>query len=204
MQVVGVRTRGGRGERGECGSFSGFFWWVWFVCGATTSSSESKYESEIVLIHNARWIKRDLWELLLNVLLLYLCGSSGSCVHVLWLPAGPPGPAGVQPVLPKEPLTLPSPAPSPGLEVLQLHFHAHWVSSHLTVEFLIMSIRPCCRFQGHSWVFSSHSSSKTLDARNASVAPFCMTWIHPLLWVSCQSGDYRNNIMGKQELVVLC
>lgn len=172
--------RGGWGERGECGSFTGLFWWV---CSATTSSRESKYQSEIVLIHNAHWIKWDLWELLLNVLFLYLCDSSGSCVHVLWLPAGPPGPAGVQPVLSKEPLTLPPPAPSPGLEVLQLHFHAHWVSSHLSVEFLIMSIRLCRWFWGHSWVFTSHSASKTLDAWNASVAPFCMTWIHPLLWV---------------------
>lgn len=59
----------------------------------------------------------------------------GSRVHVLRLPAGPLGAAGVQPVVPKEPLTLPPPATSPGLEVPQLQFHAHWVSSRLAIGF---------------------------------------------------------------------
>lgn len=84
----------------------------------------------------------------------------GSCVHVLRLPAGPLGPAGVQPVLSKELLTLPPPAPSPGLEVPQLHFHAHRVSSLLAVEFLIMSSSPCGRFWDRSREFLQVSASE--------------------------------------------
>lgn len=57
----------------------------------------------------------------------------GSCVHVLWVPDGPLGPASVQSILPKESPTLPSSATSPGLEVSQLHFHAHWVSLNLAL-----------------------------------------------------------------------
>lgn len=59
----------------------------------------------------------------------FIAASPGCGVHVLWVPVGPAGPAGVQPVLPKEPIAVPPPAPSPGLEVPQLHFHAHRVSS---------------------------------------------------------------------------
>lgn len=68
-----------------------------------------------------------------HILCLSICVLPGGCVHVLWVPAGPLGTAGVQPVLPKEPLTLPPPAPCPGLEVPQLHFHAHRVSSHPSI-----------------------------------------------------------------------
>lgn len=68
-----------------------------------------------------------------HILCLSFCVLPGGRVHVLWVPARPLGPAGIQPVLSKEPLTLPPPATSPGLEVPQLHFHAHWVSSHLSI-----------------------------------------------------------------------
>lgn len=88
--------------------------------------------------------------LLMPLLLKPLVPLPGSRVHVLRLPAGPLGPAGVQPVLPEEPFAVPSPAPSPGLEVPQLHFHAHRVSSHLAIGFLIKSIRPRCRSRGRS------------------------------------------------------
>lgn len=59
----------------------------------------------------------------------FIVALPGCGVHVLWAPVRPPGPAGVQPVLLEEPLTVPPPAPSSGLEVPQLHFHAHRVST---------------------------------------------------------------------------
>lgn len=70
---------------------------------------------------------------------LPLCAFLGSSVHVLRIPTGPLSPTGVQPVISKEPLTLSPPATSTSLEVPQLHFYAHWVSSNSAVEFLTIN-----------------------------------------------------------------
>jgi len=64
-------------------------------------------------------------------LCVFTCALPGSRVHVLRVPAGPLGPAGIEPLLPEEPLTVPPTAAGAGLEIPQLHFHAHWVSLHL-------------------------------------------------------------------------
>lgn len=129
---------------------------------------------------------------LLKSLPVFVCVPlPGSCVHVLRLPPGPLGPAGVQPVLSEELLTLPPPAPSPGLEVPQLHFHAHWVSSLLAFEFVITSSSPCCRFWGHGFL--------NFGCWECFSGAFRVTWTHPLQLVRGMSCDERSNMLTNTD-----
>lgn len=144
----------------EGAPFTGLFWWpssaqLWNVVVKVFGTS---------LLSSWKCGFADSWFLLVRkactVTHLPLWDFSGCCVHVLRIPAGSAGPAGVQSIVPEESPTLPSPAPCSGLEVPQLHFHAHRVSSRLIAEFLMKSRRPGCHFWGHSWVSSSLSATK--------------------------------------------